>query len=138
MEEKKFVTREYLIKNGFERDTTSPLSVEDYFVKVRSKGGYIKFRFLPDEEIARGLYAYAENYDHANVLPSMTRKNFRLKTLPVSDYEKYDLGRFPNFDKSGSVMGMKNLYYGLDAKLVRCGNYIYNVSSEPEIYDAAH
>jgi len=26
------------------------------------------------------------------------------------------------------------LYYGKDALLVRCGNYIYNVSSEPDIY----
>lgn len=34
---------------------------------------------------------------------------------------------------------MKNLYYGLDAKLVRCGSWIYNVTSEPSIYhDFAH
>ncbi len=65
----------------------------------------------------------------------MRRGKYPVKTLPASAYEKYDLGRFPNFDKNGSVIGMKNLYYGLDAKLVRCGNYIYNVSSQPEIYD---
>lgn len=29
---------------------------------------------------------------------------------------------------------MKELYYGKNALWVRCGNYIYNVSSEPEIY----
>ena len=29
---------------------------------------------------------------------------------------------------------MKQLYYGKDALLVRCGSCIYNVSSEPEIY----
>lgn len=29
---------------------------------------------------------------------------------------------------------MKKLYYGEDALLVRCGAYIYNVSSEPNIY----
>lgn len=42
---------------------------------------------------------------------------------------------FPNFHKSGSVTGMKKLYYGKDALLVKCGNYIYNVTSEPEIYN---
>ncbi|MBT2621244.1 hypothetical protein [Chryseobacterium sp. ISL-6] len=41
---------------------------------------------------------------------------------------------FPNFHKSGSITGMKKLYYGKDALLVRCGDYIYNVTSEPEIY----
>ena len=29
---------------------------------------------------------------------------------------------------------MKKVYYGRDALLVRCGSYIYNVSSAPEIY----
>lgn len=66
------------------------------------------------------------------------RGKYRTKTLPASDYEKYDLGRFPNFDASGSITGMKNLYYGLDAKLVRCGGYIYNVTSEPEIWENAY
>lgn len=42
--------------------------------------------------------------------------------------------QFPNFHKSGSISGMKKAYYGRDALLVRCGSYIYNVSSAPEIY----
>lgn len=42
--------------------------------------------------------------------------------------------KFPNFDKSGSIKGMKELYYGKNALLVRCGNFIYNVTSEPNIY----
>lgn len=33
---------------------------------------------------------------------------------------------------------MKKLYYGKDALLVKCGNYIYNVSSEPSIYAEAY
>jgi len=49
--------------------------------------------------------------------------------------EKMDLSAFPNFHKSGSVTGMKKLYYGKDALLVKSGNYIYNVSSEPGIYN---
>ena len=67
----------------------------------------------------------------------MKRGKYPVRTLPVSDSEKYGLSQFPNFHRSGSILGMKNLYYGLDAKLVRCGDYIYNVSSKPEIYDAA-
>lgn len=48
--------------------------------------------------------------------------------------ERVDLSRFPNFHKTGNVAGMKHRYYGLDALLVRCGDYTYNVSSEPHIY----
>ena len=45
------------------------------------------------------------------------------------------LADFPNFHASGSVIGMKKQYYGMDAKLVRCDGYIYNVSSVPSLYD---
>lgn len=44
---------------------------------------------------------------------------------------------FPNFSASGSISGMKKMYYGPDALLVRYGAFIYNVSTRPEIYDAA-
>lgn len=44
---------------------------------------------------------------------------------------------FPNFHKSGSIIGMKKLYYGKNALLVKCGDYIYNVTSEPKIYHNA-
>lgn len=59
----------------------------------------------------------------------------RVKTLPVNQQPL--LSCFPNFNKNGSIMGMKKMYYGKDALLVRCGNYIYNVSSEPKIYGIA-
>ena len=36
--------------------------------------------------------------------------------------------------KKVGISGMKKAYYGQDALLVRCGSYIYNVSSAPEIY----
>lgn len=51
----------------------------------------------------------------------------RVKTLPKEYHNK--VVNFPNFDKSGSIRGMKKLYYGKDALLVRCGGYIYNVSA---------
>jgi hypothetical protein len=62
----------------------------------------------------------------------------RVKTIPAKDHDKYNLSEFPNFSKTGSISGMKKLYYGKDALLVRCGSYIYNVSSKPEIYESAN
>lgn len=44
------------------------------------------------------------------------------------------LSEFPNFHKSGSIRGMKRLYYGENALLVKSGSYIYNVTLCPEIY----
>lgn len=55
-------------------------------------------------------------------------------TLYKRDGERIGISRFPNFHKSRSIAGMKRLYYGKNALLVRCGSWIYNVSSEPEIY----
>lgn len=56
----------------------------------------------------------------------------RTKKLPIEF--KNNVINFPNFDKTGSIRGMKKLYYGKNALLVRCGNYIYNVSADPSIY----
>ena len=61
-----------------------------------------------------------------------------VKTLSVKEGESVNIDQFPNFDKSGNVSGMKKLYYGKDALLVKCGNYIYNVTSEPSIYEQAN
>ncbi|WP_279193794.1 hypothetical protein [Butyricimonas paravirosa] len=58
----------------------------------------------------------------------------KTKTLYVKDAERIGISRFPNFHKTGSIAGMKKLYYGKNALLVRCGSWIYNVSSEPEVY----
>ena len=61
----------------------------------------------------------------------------RTKRVSEEKGRQLNLSRFPNFHKSGSITGMKKLYYGKDALLVRCGDYIYNVSSEPAIYESA-
>ena len=58
----------------------------------------------------------------------------RVKYVYKSEKERLRLSDFPNFSKTGSVYGMKKKYYGMDALLVRCGSWIYNVSSEPWIY----
>lgn len=45
-----------------------------------------------------------------------------------------DLSPFANFSATGSPEGMKKQAYGKGALLVQFGKYIYNVTSEPEIY----
>lgn len=58
----------------------------------------------------------------------------RVKTLSVKHRLAGYLGKFPSFNKTGSIAGMKKQFYGQNALLVRCGSYIYNVSAEPLIY----
>lgn len=58
----------------------------------------------------------------------------KVKYLPKLEGERLNLSEFPNFHKSGSISGMKKLYYGKNALLVRCGDYIYNVTACPEVY----
>ena len=60
----------------------------------------------------------------------------RVKYLKVEDGKKINISQYPNFHKSGSIAGMKNLYYGKDALLVRCGEWIYHVPEE--VYNMAH
>ena len=59
-------------------------------------------------------------------------KIMKVKILPVNCSKMVE--DCPNFSRTGSIKGMKELYYGKGALLVRCGNYIYNVTSCPEIY----
>lgn len=69
-----------------------------------------------------------ENYQPNN------GKVYKVKSLDANRGEAVNISEFPNFHKSGSIRGMKKMYYGKSALLVRCGSYIYNVSSKPEIY----
>ena len=62
----------------------------------------------------------------------------RVKYLSVTKGEKLGIDEFPNFHKSGSIKGMKDKYYGKNSLLVRCGNYIYNVTTKPSIYKQAN
>jgi len=61
----------------------------------------------------------------------------RVKYLSVKKGKKLKISQFPNFHKSGSIRGMKKKYYGKSAKLVKCGSYIYNVTTKPSIYQKA-
>lgn len=62
----------------------------------------------------------------------------RTKYLSVKDGIRLGIDDFPSFHKSGSILGMKKKYYGKDALLVKCGSYIYNVTTKPSIYRVAH
>ncbi len=57
-----------------------------------------------------------------------------MKTRQYVGRNPEKLSQFPNFHKSGSIRGMKKLYYGENALLVKSGSYIYNVTLYPEIY----
>ena len=60
----------------------------------------------------------------------------RVKYIKKGTY--YGLSTFPSFHRAGSIKGMKKHFYGEDALLVRSGSYIYNVTSDPDVYhDAA-
>ncbi|MDE6090158.1 MAG: hypothetical protein K2G41_05600 [Duncaniella sp.] len=61
----------------------------------------------------------------------------RVKRMTIEQGKRVGIDRFPNFHRTGSIRGMKKLYYGVDSLLVRCGDFIYNVTSEPQIYNQA-
>lgn len=48
----------------------------------------------------------------------------KVRRITKEEGKRVNISRFPNFHKSGSVAAL----------LVRCGSYIYNVTSEPNIY----
>ena len=60
-------------------------------------------------------------------------KNMRVRNL-AERHAGLVQDKFPNFAGNGSITGMKKQYYGKGALLVRCGGFIYNVSSDPQIY----
>ena len=60
----------------------------------------------------------------------------RVKYMNKEEKKIYNLSQYPNFSATGNIYGMKKLYYGMDALLVRSGSWIYKVPKE--IYDAAH
>jgi hypothetical protein len=60
-----------------------------------------------------------------------------VRYLKVKNGKKLGIYNFPSFSKTGSIKGMKNKFYGKNALLVHCGNYIYDVSLKPEIYNKA-
>ena len=68
---------------------------------------------------------------------NLKTRTMRVRRMTIEQGKRVGIDRFPNFHKTGSVRGMKKLYYGDKCLLVRCGSYIYNVSAEPGIYHQA-
>lgn len=60
----------------------------------------------------------------------------RVKYLDVESGKQMHISEYPNFSATGSVIGMRELYYGDRAYLVRCGSFIYKVPRH--IWDMAH
>jgi len=60
----------------------------------------------------------------------------KVKYIKIKDGEKLGLSNFPSFSASGSIKGMKDKFYGKNALLVKCGSFIYNVTSKPNIYNS--
>jgi hypothetical protein len=56
----------------------------------------------------------------------------KTKTFAGNDAQK--LLKFPKFHKFDSIRYKKKHYYGIDSLMVRHGNYVYVVTSEPDIY----
>ena len=56
------------------------------------------------------------------------------RRITKEEGKRVNISRFPNFLKFGSIRGMKKQYYDVAALLVRCGSYIYSVTSEPNFY----
>ena len=55
--------------------------------------------------------------------------------VPVRHRGTLGLSDWPNFSATGSVRGMRKMYYGNEAHLVRCGAWIYKVPAD--VYDRA-
>ena len=74
------ITREFLQKNGFEKDNGVPSSVEDFYRRENPQGGYISIRFVGEK--ATGLHAYLEN-EHVNIRKVVISDS----TITMEDYE---------------------------------------------------
>jgi hypothetical protein len=54
-------------------------------------------------------------------------KPAKIKRMKVAQGKLLGIQNHPNISITGSVRGMRNLYWGDAALIVRCGSYYYNV-----------
>ena len=66
------------------------------------------------------------------IIDKPLKGNPPMRYLPVSEGKRLGIGRFLSFSSSGSISGMKKKFYGEDARLVKSGSYIYNVTDGGE------
>lgn len=50
--------------------------------------------------------------------------------VPATKRNKNILSKFPNAGPSCNVKGMRNLFWGKDALLIKCGAYVYHVDCD--------
>lgn len=93
-------------------------------VELRTKNGF------PGHEALRG-FTKGKRIEFYKLIK---HRIMRVRRMTIEQGRRVGIDRFPNFHRTGSVRGMKRLYYGKDCLLIRCGSYVYNVSSEPKIY----
>jgi hypothetical protein len=104
----------------------SEKALKSHVAKIKARGGKATVKGKTIEYKFGGGGNVNSNY--------VRGKNYPVKTISVKEGEKLGLSEFPNFSSSGSISGMKKIYYGKDALLVKSGKYIYNVTSSPDIY----
>lgn len=104
--------------------------VESGFYHITNSSKETAINYLRITETEYNLLHQAEDKQYFKYLLYMLGIVERWK----EEGKRVNISRFPNFHKSGSIRGMKKQYYGVAALLVRCGSYIYNVTSEPNIY----
>lgn len=49
------------------------------------------------------------------------------KYTSVKNYNRLRLYNFPSSGPNANITGMRNLYWGKDAYILKCGSYIYKV-----------
>lgn len=62
-------------------------------------------------------------------------KQKTFKEIPVRKGKIVNLMNYPYFHKSQSVIKMRKLY-GKNALFLRCGENIFNLSSNPELFNS--
>lgn len=51
----------------------------------------------------------------------------KYKYVPSTEHNHNILSKFPNAGPHPNIAGMRNLYWGKDALLIKCGSYVYKV-----------
>lgn len=50
--------------------------------------------------------------------------------IPVRNYNELNLFQFPSTGRNGNIQGMRKLFWGDDAYVIKCGAYAYKVDAE--------
>lgn len=86
---------------------------------------------LSDEEFECG---YEYDWEEGDVVVLYDKaEHFNTDTPMLLEFEDdmyYHLKDFPNFHITGNIEGMRRTFYGSNAYLVKCEDYIYNVDKE--------